>query len=109
MFANGSEYDEFMEDNCYQCPMFVHWEDETEEKSVCPIEQRIAEIGFLDFENQLKTFPFEWLDGDGLFYHCRRRLGKKRKFLTADQLPKKPKEIDKEQIRKIVDALKSPG
>lgn len=70
MFSNGSEYDAFLERNCFDCPFYVGYYEATKEKPVCKIEERIA----FGIE---KHFPFEWLDENGSMarFDCRKRLG----------------------------------
>ena len=46
MFSNGTEYECFLENYCYQCRKFVWWEDATDENPVCPIEESIHEARF---------------------------------------------------------------
>jgi len=93
MFSNGTEYEAFLERNCYQCPMYVPFEEATKDRPVCPIEDRIAQAGFSGDKND---FPYEWLDEDGTMavYTCRRRLGKKKRFRVVKHQPETEKTCD---------------
>lgn len=70
MFANGSEYDAFINKNCDNCPLYVYYDEATEEKPVCQIEEDIALGGIV-------RFPYEWLDKNDEMsrYDCRKKQG----------------------------------
>lgn len=62
MFANGTEYHCFLEVNCYKCKKYVDFEDATEDKTVCQIEEKIAIGG-------KEMFPYDKLTPNG--FMCR--------------------------------------
>lgn len=76
MFANGSDYEEFLNSNCFKCPLYVHYEEATDDKSVCNIEERIV-LASLGAEEE---FPYEWLDKNERIptYSCRKFKGKEK-------------------------------
>jgi len=68
LFSNGTEYDCFMEYNCFRCKKYVHFEDATPENPVCPIEEAIALAGW----GETKDFPAYKLIPNGYMhrYDC---------------------------------------
>jgi hypothetical protein len=54
MFANGSEYDSFLEENCYKCKKFVYYDESTEENPVCEIEEAISLSTMFDKKSFIK-------------------------------------------------------
>lgn len=68
LFSNGTEYQCFLEVNCFKCKKFVHFEDATEENPCCKVEESIglASVG-VDEE-----FPWDKLIENGLMhrYDC---------------------------------------
>lgn len=57
MFANGLDYDSFLDSNCYQCPLCVDYDKVSKDNPVCPIEERIALAG----AGEVNKFPYEHL------------------------------------------------
>jgi len=72
MFANGTEYICFLEEQCEKCPYYVPFEESSLERPVCFIEDRIARASVRE-----ELFPYEWLDETGRIsrYECRRKKG----------------------------------
>src|SRR5690606_24717166 len=72
MFANGTEYICFLEEQCEKCPYYVPFEESSLERPVCFIEDRIARASVSE-----ELFPNEWPDETGtrLGYDCRRKKG----------------------------------
>jgi hypothetical protein len=46
LFSNGTEYESFLEMNCEKCKKFVHFEDSSEDRPVCQIEEMVAHASF---------------------------------------------------------------
>ena len=42
-FSNGTEYEIFLEKNCYQCKHYIEWTEATPENPECRTEAAIAE------------------------------------------------------------------
>lgn len=107
MFSNGTEYESFLERNCGDCRFYVLWEEATEKKPECHIEERIARCAMLDREEATKVFPYEWLEDNGSIsrYNCRRKSFKKKKFITADKLPKYATLMTQEQANELIKDL----
>lgn len=82
MFSNGSEYDAFMELNCFRCRHYVPFEEASADRPVCAIEDRIAQAALDE-----AAFPYDWLDKNGTMarYTCRRRLGLGRKGMVGSK------------------------
>jgi len=74
MFSNGSEYEAFLERNCYKCKHYVHYDEATEENPVCQIEEDIVLSSVSDV-----AFPYEHLiENDSMSrYDCKKKLGVK--------------------------------
>lgn len=112
MFSNGTEYMCFLDRNCNDCRFFVAWEEATEKKPTCHIEQRIADCTMLDEEEAIKVFPYEWLAENGTMarYDCNRKNFKRKRFVTADKLPQYAKMTQEEAnslIQNMFDAIKA--
>jgi len=77
MFANGSEYQEFLAHNCEECPFYVYFDDVTDENPVCFIEEQISLSSMTD----KIAFPYSWLDETGTMarYSCRRKNNQEEK------------------------------
>ncbi len=103
MFSNGTEYQCFLESQCFDCRFYVHFEEATEKKPVCHIEERIALCG-----GPGDDFPYEWLEENGYMYRydCRRRALKKKRFWTADKLPQYAPPMTQEQANELLAAFK---
>ncbi|MGO4369354.1 hypothetical protein AB4Z21_00910 [Paenibacillus sp. MCAF20] len=73
MFSNGTEYESFLDSQCGECPHFVHFEDATEDRPVCEVEEKIALCSIAEHYKP----PLEWLDGNGFMhrYDCRKKAG----------------------------------
>lgn len=56
MFANGTEYDCFIELNCDNCKNYVLYDDASESNPVCKIEEAISLSGFWITMKQIKCF-----------------------------------------------------
>jgi hypothetical protein len=72
LFSNGSEYFAFLGNECGDCPHFVPFEEATDERPVCPVEERIALASATGGD-----FPSEWLDENDHMqrYDCRKKAG----------------------------------
>ena len=103
MFSNGTDYEAFLEQNCYRCPLYVHLEQATDKKLVCEIEERIA----LASVGLTEIFPHEWLDKNDSMptYYCRKIRGKKRRFKTVDKHSQKSNPLDEQQVSELVELL----
>jgi len=68
LFSNGTEYESFLERNCFRCKRYVPFDDATTEKPICPIEEAIALAGWGETYN----FPVEKLKENGYMhrYDC---------------------------------------
>jgi hypothetical protein len=69
MFSNGTEYECFLDSNCYKCRKYRNALDtiysDFKNCKPCKIEYRIALASNLCDEEQKKTFPFEFLKENG--------------------------------------------
>lgn len=77
MFSNGTEYGEFLKRECSTCPFYARWDDETNNKPLCQIEERMAWAMYTG--NRSEDFPYEWLNLEWsqekkeFFYSCKKK------------------------------------
>lgn len=100
MFANGTEYECFLERNCYNCPFYVHYDEATEDNPVCNIEEQIALSGMTEDVE----FPYEWLDENGSMarYDCRKRLGLDKKEVVNRSKRRVESKVSKDVLYELL-------
>jgi hypothetical protein len=71
MRSTRSTYYEFIKRECVTCPFYVSWEEATEDKPTCKVEEQLAWAAHTD--NKLEI-PYEWLEVHGTeVYSCKKK------------------------------------